>query len=307
MREQFDQVVELLSGGPNVASLVVSDAHETLSHYFRDDEPTNVRSIAKPIVCLALGIAIDRGLRIGSTTVTLDSPVWPLIKSFAPTLNSREIEHWSEVRLIDLLRITFGQETGIMFSKDLAGRDPATFLSYILEFPARGLVGKDFVYSNAGTYLLSAIITEGIGTGLDDFVQDELLSKLDIEKPRWDRYGDYVAGCTGLWVRNEELHKVGQLLNSGGVYRGARVASAKFIEMMRSPQVAPPTHRYVQSRTFPKWSYGLNLWICEDGTYYCDGTDGQYLIVIPENERVITVLAHEPDSVLISDALKLFK
>jgi hypothetical protein len=31
------------------------------------------------------------------------------------------------------------------------------------------------------------------------------------------------------------------------------------------------------------------------GTYYCDGTDGQYLIVLPDKGIVITAFGHQSD------------
>ncbi|MFF1880682.1 hypothetical protein ACFVVC_04350 [Pseudarthrobacter sp. NPDC058196] len=49
------------------------------------------------------------------------------------------------------------------------------------------------------------------------------------------------------------------------------------------------------SRVFPRFAYGYAFWVCEDGVYYCDGTDGQYLIVVPASELVIVTTGSHPD------------
>lgn len=293
--------------GLKMESVICSDPEGMRSHYFQEPGLVNLRSIAKPIACLALGVAIDRGLAFDGVGITLATPVWPLLSNYASIEDPPTRAGWARVVLRDLLRVTLGHDKGLMFSKDIRGRDPNTFVQYVVNYPITGEVGKDFIYSNAGTFLLSTMVTEFLGVQLDQFVYEHLLSPLEINEFHWDRYGHYTAGCTGLWMHNEDLHKIGRLLLDDGKWNGRQIVPASFVQEMRRPQVAHPTHRYVASRAFPKWSYGLNLWICEDGNYYCDGTDGQYLIVLPERQRVVTVLGFQPDTTPVSDALGLFK
>jgi CubicO group peptidase (beta-lactamase class C family) len=310
----FEKVVQSLQGATdksgsnlNMESVICTDAEGTKSHYFQEPGLVNLRSIAKPIACLAFGVAIEQGLVLDGVDITLETPIWRFISSYARIEDRGNLLSWQRVTFRDLLRVTLGHDKGLMFSKDIKGRDPGTFVDYIVNYPVAGEVGRDFIYSNAGTFVLSTLVTECLGVQLDEFVSERVLEPLGISEFRWDRYGKYSAGCTGLWMRNEDLHKIGILLMRDGVWNGQQVVPAWFVEEMRTPQVPAPTHRYVADRAFPKWSYGLNLWICEDGDYYCDGTDGQYLIVLPRRGRVVTSLGFQPDTVPVSDALGLFK
>ena len=106
---------------------------------------------------------------------------------------------------------------------------------------------------------------------------------------------------------NEDLHKIGRLIHDDGVYNKEQIVPVSWIQNMRTPHVPSPTHRYIADRAFPKWSYGLNLWICQDGNYYCDGTDGQYMIIIPKQNVVITSTAHQPDTTPVSESFGLLK
>lgn len=314
MSTSFDKVVDLLqsfrdsNGSPlSIESLIYTDQNGTRKHNFAPAGKVNLRSIAKPITCLALGKAIDQGLMWNGETVSLSTKVWPLLSKIVETRSVVAEEAWGEVTIKDLLRSTIGHQTGLLFSKDIKGRDPSALLDYVVSQSIPGKVGEDFVYSNAGLFILSSLISKFSGIDLDNFVQELLFTPLGIHDVKWDRFGHTVAGCTGLWMSNVDLHRVGLLLLNDGVFDGIQIVPSAFIAEMRTPQVPAPTHRFVPDRAFPKWSYGLCLWICEDGTYYCDGTDGQYLIVFPSRKAVATLLASQPDTVPISDSLGLFK
>ena len=71
------------------------------------------------------------------------------------------------------------------------------------------------------------------------------------------------------------------MLRYGGKLNGAVIVSREWIERMSTPISRTPG-MYDERRVFPKFAYGIALWICESGTFYCDGTNGQYLIVVPE-------------------------
>lgn len=310
----FDRVLDALraakdsTGSPlKVESIIYTDTTGTRQHHFTAPRPVNLRSIAKPIVCLALGKAIDEGMTWDETRISLSSKIWPYLSQIVNTRSEECERAWKIVTIRDLMRSTLGHDKGLLFSKDIKDRDPDSLLDYVVNYPISGSVGKDFVYSNAGAFVLSNLISKFSRIDLDRFVGDRLLSPIGICDVSWDKFGQTVAGCTGLWMSNVDLHKVGVLLLNDGRIDGEQLVPASHIAEMRQAQVTAPTHRYIAERAFPKWSYGLCLWICEDGTYYCDGTDGQYLIVLPRQEAVITVVASQPDTVPISEALGLFK
>lgn len=291
----------------NLSSIIVSEGDQYYSHYFTDDEPVDIRSIAKPIACLAIGAAIQDGLTLGNTRVNLNTHVWPLLSKYAHINDPANVSQWEKVTLLDCFRITLGHDRGLLFSTDIKGRDVNTFTDYIVNHPITGVVGKDFTYSNAGTFLVSTLITEYTDMNLDELVDKYIFSPMEITEYQWRKYGKYTAGCTGLEIRNADLHKIGRLLINNGNYKNKQLVPSNWVEKMRSPLVEPPTHRYIATRSYPKWSYGMNLWICEDGNYFCDGSDAQYLIMLPKKDTVITTLGHQPDAEPVSSILGAWK
>ena len=288
-------------------SVIVSVGNDYFTHYFKPKTRTDIRSIAKPIACMAVGIAIDKGLYFDGNKIGLETPIWQFISKYATIKNHLNIEKWTKVKLLDLFRITLGHDKGLVFSSDVKEQGESDLVNYVVNYPITGEVGKDFVYSNAGTFLISSLITEYLGMNLDEFTYKHLFEPMGINDFHWRKYGKYTAGCTGLELQNEDLHKFGKLLLNNGAYNSKQLVPRDWIIKMKSPLVASPTHRYVESRAYPKWSYGMNLWICQDGNYFCDGTASQYLIVVPKKNTVITSTGQQADAEPVSRIFGAFK
>lgn len=310
----FERVVQALNdardkhGDPlKLVDIMVSQGECEFAHSFGKAQAVDVRSIAKPIVCLALGIAIEKGLCLGGERVGLSTRMWPLLKRYATIRDSVNQAKWEKVTLLDCLRITLGHDKGLVFSADVKEQGEENLIDYVVNYPITGEVGKDFVYSNAGTFVISSLVTEYLGVQLDEWVAESLFAPLGISEYSWKSYGRYCAGCTGLALRNTDLHKIGKLIMEDGQYNGNQIVPRRWIDDMRTPHVTPPTHRYIADRAFPKWSYGLNLWICEDGNYYCDGTEGQYMVFIADKKIVVTTLGFQSDTEPISNCLGMLK
>lgn len=301
----------------DMVGLIVSQDDKKYVHYFREREKIDVRSIAKPIVCLAFGKAISDGLMFGNTRVTLDAKIGPLVSKYVDIKTQHNRESWDLLTIRDCFKITFGHDKGIMFSKDVKEHDENALIDYVLNYPITGNVGKDFIYSNAGTFILSTLVTEYLGISLDTFVDKYIFSPMEITDYSWKKFGKYCAGCTGLKMHCEDLHKIAKLFLDGGIYNGKEIVPKSWIQNMIMPLNLVPTHRYKKGRAFPKFSYGLNMWICGDidengvysmdGNYYCDGTDGQYIIIIPSNRIVIAATGYQPNTEPVSKILGCFK
>lgn len=313
-KQTFDEVVEKLSvikdknaNKLEMISIIVSNENETYSHYFKETNPVDIRSIAKPIACLALGAALDKGLEIEGTKLSIKTKIWPYISKYVSLSNKINERSLNEISILDCLKITLGHKDGIMFSADVKGKDEFDLMNYVVNYPITQNVGSHFQYSNAGTFILSSLISEYFDMSLSDLVNEHIFKPLSIKEFNWRKFGKYTCGCTGLKIQNMDLHKIGKLLLNNGMYNSTQVVPAEWVKLMTSPQVKSPTHRFKKERAFPKWSYGLNLWITEDGTYYCDGTNSQYLIVIPSKRLVISTTGLQKDSEPVSSTLGLFK
>jgi CubicO group peptidase (beta-lactamase class C family) len=313
-KDKFDKVVKEIEttldkkgNHLNMASIIVSEDNNYFTHYFMNRTTVDVRSIAKPIVCMAIGVAIENGLYFDAEKITLYTPIWKYLSKYTKITSSENQKKWEKITLMDCFRITLGHDKGLVFSADVKEKGEDDLANYVVNYPITEEIGKHFVYSNAGTFLVSTLITEYCKKNLDELVNELIFIPMGIADYSWKKYGKYCAGCTGLKMQNEDLHKFGRLLINNGIYNNKQLVPKDWIEQMRQPQVPSPTHRYIADRAFPKWSYGMNLWICQDGNYYCDGTDGQYFIIIPQKNTVITTLGFQNDTAPVSECLGIWK
>lgn len=306
----FDSVVTSLTqardkdGLPlNMDSIIVSQDDRVFRHDFSaEDGPIDTRSISKTVVAMAIGIAIEQGVKFGSIRLSEDTLIWPFLNGKAHVTKTSNLERLRKIKLRHLLNLTMGYDSGLLFSKDLKGMDQNQLLEYLLNYDLSHDPGEHFVYTNAGHYIFSAIVQEILGVDLAQWVAELLFSKIGIRDFEWKKYGRYCIGSSGLMLRNRDLHVLGQILVNQGEHDGKQIVPKDWVQLMRSPMTLTPS-MYDPSRVFPKYAYGYGLWVCQNGNYYVDGTDGQYLIVIPRRRIVITTLGHQGDMKPITKCL----
>ena len=308
----FEQVVRALGTSTDkdgerlrMDSIIVSQGEQVYSHVFSgsNDARNDVRSVCKPLLCMAIGRSLEEGLILDGLRMNLDSPIWPLLEGRFEVANAGNITRLKEVRLRHLLTHTIGYDVGLLFSKDIKGRDPFSLVEYVLNFDIPHEPGEHFVYSNVGPYLFSVIIQEHLGVGLAEWVDGLLFSQMGVVNFEWRNYGRYCAASSGLQLSNTDLHKLGRLFVDRGVYQDRAIIPEGWLRLMSQAQVQTPS-MYDEARVFPKFGYGFGLWVCKNGTFYCDGTDGQYLIVLPNTGTVITTFGRQGDMKPITECLR---
>lgn len=267
-----------------------SDAQRANHLFDKDDKYADLRSVSKVVVGLVLGSLLSRKVEIGGAPIALETLVEPLLKQHMSETARRQ---WHGVRLIDLLNNTIGHEQGFLFRKDLGQLPESEYLRYIFDAPVSHVPGTHFSYSNVGPFLFSVIVQDWLGQSLYEVARTEILEPLGIGS-QWRDFGEYSAGCTGLSMKNGDLIKLACLLRDEGTFDGQTIVSQSWVKQMCSPISLTP-HMFDAKRVFPKFAYGIGLWICENGSYYCDGTNGQYLIVVPDRNLALSTTGEQPD------------
>jgi CubicO group peptidase (beta-lactamase class C family) len=289
----------------NMDSVIISEGSTFYRHKFKDEHLLNdLRSISKPVLCMALGIAIEKGLFLRGTRVDLDTRIWPFFEERVSLKSDHNLERLNKITLRHVLTHTMGYAEGFMFSKDIKDRDPNTLLDYIFNTDLVYDPGERFIYTNVGPYVISALIHEELDINAAKWVEELLFQKIGIVEYEWKNYGKYCAGSSGLRLSNNDLHKVGLILIHDGYYDQNEIVPKHWINSMRTVQVLTP-NMYDEKRVFPKYGYGFYIYICKNGDYYCDGTDGQYLIVLPKREIVITTFGHQSDMKPITECFRM--
>jgi CubicO group peptidase (beta-lactamase class C family) len=153
------------------------------------------------------------------------------------------------------------------------------------------------------TYVLSAIVQKVTGEKVIDYLYPRLFRPLGIVGATWQESPQGInTGGWGLYLKTEDLAKMGQLFLQKGEWNGRQLLPAEWIEAASSAQVEslPAGVRRENLKVKAKDSdwlqgYGYQMWRCRHNAYRADGAAGQYIIVMPDQNAVIAITANLGD------------
>lgn len=241
------------------------------------EKPHVLWSLSKSFTATAIGLAVAEG-KLG-----LDDPV---LKFFAAEAPENPSAHLRAMRVRDLLSMSGGHDTEPKFSLG-AGPSVREFLAH----PVTHVPGTWFRYNTPGSYVLSAIVTKVTGQTVLAYLQPRLFGPLGIEGATWGQSPEgYSLGGYGLSLRTEDIAKFGQLYLQKGKWQGRSLLPEPWVEAATSKQV---DNDKAPSGKNPDWrqGYGFQFWRCQHNAYRGDGRDGQFCLVLPEQDAVIAITA----------------
>ena len=230
----------------------------------------NVYSIAKVYVVTAIGLLVDRGLLSTDETVT---------DILADEIPEDTQEVWYSTTVDMLLRHRVGLPAGFLDIDCLDSRNfGEDYLAYTLREPTVPDYTPDrYAYTDAAFYILARIAEKRAGVPLDDLLWKHLLFPTGCREAAFSRCPmGHAIGATGLYIRAEELVKLGSIYLSGGLFGTRRILSEEWV------------------KTVLERGYELNP--KGDAAYGKGGMRGQMLLVLPKQGRVFAWLGYgSPD------------
>src|ERR1700760_4434991 len=175
------------------------------------------------------------------------------------------------------------------------------------EEPVRGFLlippdrepGTVFAYSQPCTYTLASIVQRNSGMPLTEYLRPRLFDPLGIGPVGWQTWPPgREQGFSGLFVRTEDIAKLGLLPLQGRRSDGRQLLPADWVAQATSKQVDNP------DREWPDWrqGYGFQFWMARHG-YRGDGAFGQFCVVLPDQDTVVASTAYTLDMQGVLDAL----
>ena len=247
-------------------------------------KPHVLNSVSKTFTSAAVGLAIEEGL------LSLDDK---LVSFFPDDLPASPSENLKKVTIHNLLTMNCGHD-----SEPSRKKEGSTWVKTFLDWPVEHEPGTYFCYNSMGTYMLSAIVQKVTGQKVVEYLQPRLFDPLGIEAPRWDESPQGInCGGWGLYLKTEDLAKMGQLLLQKGKWKGKQVLPKKYVTEMTRRQV-PCQPSWIRADKVAEsgltiensdWvqGYGYQVWRCRHNAFRADGAGGQYIIVIPEKDAVV--------------------
>lgn len=277
--------------------MVVQHGKVIAEQWFGDgkpDVPHVLNSVSKSFTSTAIGFAVAEGkLKVTDKVISF----------FPDKLPAQVSDNLKEMEIRHLLTMTCGHDTDPSSSiREVEGAD---WVKEFLAFPVLHKPGEYFQYNSLGTYMLSAIVQKVTGQKVIDYLTPRLFQPLGIEDARWQESPQGInCGGWGLYLKTEDLAKMGQFLLQKGQWEGKQLLPAEWVKKATSA-VVPSTPSWVRFEDAPKkldpktcdWvhGYGYQFWQCRHNCYRADGANGQYIIVAPEKDAVIVTTADLQD------------
>ena len=246
----------------NINIYRVSVVHGTEAPVTREFVPCNPcqnsYSCAKMFTLTALGMLWDEG------RLNLEEK---LVDILAPLLPEKVAPGWEEITVDMAIRHHMGLPGGYL---DIDCKDAKEFgedfLANVFSYP----IGKPdrYIYTDAAYYVLARVVSCRAGMNITDYLWKKLFYPLSFREAAWSSCpGGFAMGATGLYIRTEDMVKLGALYLNDGLWENARLISHDWISTVH-------TRGYLQK-------------VGEHGAYGHGGMRGQMILVIPEANTAV--------------------
>ena len=253
------------------------------AHHWREQYRECVFSVSKSFTSMALGFALEEGL------FSLDDKI---IGLFPEKLPAHPDEKLGALTLRHSMMMANGHAECPIFKARKENPTCEDWLADILSQPLAYEPGSHFLYSNISGYFVSAAIQKKTGQTLRDYLIPRLFEPLHIFNPQWESCPKGInLGASGLYLKTEELSRFGQLLLDRGQYEGRQVVPAAYIDLASARLIdndngSTSDPEAISGYGFPFWRNTI------PNSYRADGLYGQYIVVLPDCDAVVTVTSH---------------
>ncbi len=290
-QKQFDSM-------QTVAFVVIKKDSIIHEHYWEgygEDSYSNSFSMAKTLVSILIGAAIDEG-KIKS----VDQPVGDFLPEFQQGENAKlTIKH--------LLTMS----SGINFDEDYVNplAYPAqAYYGYDLKKLTYGYKvveepGKKFDYLSGNTELLGFILEKVTGKTVSEYLSEKLWIPLGAKnKALWSL--DHENGMEKAYCcfnsNAKDFARIGQLYLDSGKWNGNQLINTAYV--LKSIQPADLVDADDRNKNN---KYGYSWWLIPNykkhSIFYARGILGQYIICIPDQKMVIVRLGKKRSKIKIED------
>ena len=263
-----------------VAYVVIHKDTIIAEKYYRgysSDSSSNSFSMAKTFVSAMMAKAVELGYINSLNDKVVD---------YIPELKG---EFANDVRVIDLASMTSGLDWDEGTSDPFSPVAKQYFVSDVEELmlnqPIIEKPGEKNHYSSGNTQLLSILIERASGIKIDNFFENEIWSKIN---PDNDAYWQVDSANKGtiksfccFHSNARDFSRLGKLYLNYGNWNGNQIIDSTFVKSSMEP--------FLDSYD----AYGIGLWLKKHkglNVSLMSGHQGQYVIMIPEKELIITRL-----------------
>ncbi len=273
-----------------IAFLVIKDQQIVFEQYwdgYNEQSSTNSFSMAKSIVGLLVGCAIDDGY-----IQSVDQPVKEFVPGYNhPAFKTLTIKHLltmsAGVDFEEAYTSPFSTTTKLYYGDNLE--------EMALDMPQIEEPGVYNNYQSGVTQLLSLIVEKVSGKTLSDYASEKIWTPIHAEHDAFwslDKKDGIEKAYCCYYSNARDFARLGQLLLNNGYWGEQRIISEEYLHA----SLIPDTTLIRKKLQVPNKIYGYQWWIIPrepHNVYLAKGLYGQYIYSIPDLNAVIVRLGHK--------------
>ena len=268
-------------------------AYEDFRAPYGPEQPHALYSVSKSITSAAVGFAVEEGL------LRLDDKVADLVPELRDADRHENLE---KLQVVHLLSMCAGKKISLAADR--------TKKQWVRDFGRAAWTyapGEGWHYCNENVYMLCVILHRVTGESVVDYLMPRLFEPLGIERPFWETDGNGVeSGGWGLFLKTEDMAKIGLCYLRDGVFEGRQVIPASWVRASTSRQrgTDPESRVGDAGETQGLWGYGYCFWMNTfPGSCRMDGMFAQFVFLFPAYDACVVTTGGEMDPGAVYSAL----
>lgn len=236
------------------------------------DRPANIKSCAKSVVALLLGLAISRGAIDG-----VGARLGHVAPSLIPAGATNGV---ADLSMEDLVTMRAGLErtSGANYGSWVSSPN---WIAYALRRPMIAEPGMRMLYSTGTTHVLGAALAIATNQSLLRLARTGLGDPMGLEIPPWTRdpQGFYLGG-NEMALSPRAMLKLAVMLRDRGRYRDRDIIPATWIDAALVPRTRSP---------FSGADYGYGWFLTPSGYAIARGYGGQVIAAHPARGLAVAI------------------
>lgn len=211
----------------------------------------NTYSECKSITCLAIGLLYDEG------KLSPQDKVINILGDAVPLSSRLKFKNLTVEDLLTMRSTVIFNEASSMATTE--------WVKGFFSSGTIGEMGKTFNYNSLNSYMLSVIVNKLAGMSMCDYLEEKLFRHMGITGYFWEKCPQGIEkGGWGLYIRPEDIAKLGQLILNKGSWNGKQLISEKWLNMAVSAYCTTPPE-------YGNYEYGYHIWIGANNSFLFNG------------------------------------
>ena len=253
--------------------------------YLHGTDLHTMQSVTKSITSIVYGVAIERG----DFKAGIDTPVLNYFKGQPVQAVDARKRHMT-IRNLLTMRSGFDWPVGSGYTDydntSMRMELSSDWAKFVIDQPMANEPGSTFFYNDGAAALLAYVFQKETGQDLAQYADKFLFAPLGIHHTYWRRGPHGLTDAQGgLYLRSEDLAKIGLLYLHKGMWNGHQLVSADWVQQSLTGRETAPGRQ---------GQYGY-LWTIQphgpagDLIFAAHGFGGQGLLVDPKRNLIVVI------------------